>query len=113
MRDEVQERSAKFLVTTLSISIQVHPDPKKWQKFMEQLRLKDLFYPDLRVKALGDRAGFPVLNLAQPFQSYAEENQVYLHGFEDTELGESHWNEHGHRLAGKIIADKICTEVSL
>jgi hypothetical protein len=37
--------------------------------------------PDNRIKALGERENFNVLNLAAIFQQYAEKNQVFLHGF--------------------------------
>jgi hypothetical protein len=29
---------------------------------------------------------------------------VFLHGFENTELGWGHWNAQGHRLAAALIA---------
>lgn len=107
MRDEVMEKGASFLVVTLSNGIQVHPDPSVRKEFMTFLGTHDMFYPDLRIKALGEREGFPVLNLAQPFQAYAEEHQVFLHGFENANVGEGHWNAEGHRLAGQAIAEKI------
>jgi hypothetical protein len=74
---------------------------------MERLGVHDLFYPDLRIKALGDREGFPVLNLAPLLQAYAEQHKVFLHGF-GTNMGSGHWNAEGHRLAGEAIAHKLC-----
>jgi hypothetical protein len=47
---------------------------------MQRLGIATLFYPDFRIKALGDREGFPVLNLAEEFQVYADQNKVFLHG---------------------------------
>jgi len=113
MRDETLERGAKLLVVTLTNGIQVHPDATVWRSFMERLGVPNLFYPDLRIKALGEHENIPVLNLAQPFQAYAEKNQVYLHGFENATLGGGHWNANGHRLAGELIAEKICRDISL
>jgi len=110
MRDEVEEKGRDFLVVTLSNGIQVHPDPSIRQAFMEDLGSGDLFYPDSRIKALGDREGFMVLNLGQDFQAYAEQHKVFLHG-SGTNLGNGHWNLEGHRLAGEIIARKLCKEV--
>jgi hypothetical protein len=47
-----------------------------------------------------------MLALAPVFCEYAEREQVYLHGFRSNgTLGQGHWNEDGHRLAGKVIAD--------
>ena len=62
--------------------------------------MDNLFYPDFRIKALGERRGFAVLNLAPPFQAYAESHHVFLHGFSNTRMGSGHWNENGHRYAG-------------
>ncbi len=111
MRDEVAEKGADFLVVTLSNSIQVHPDPSVRKEYMESLGIHDLFYPDLRIKALGEREDLSVLNLARPLQAYVEEHQVFLHGFENTTVGEGHWNAEGHRLAGQMIAQRICEQL--
>ena len=110
MNGEVTEKGADFLVVTLSNGIQVHPEPSVREAFMESLDTRDLFYADLRIKALGEREGFAVLNLAQPFQSDAEERQVFLHGFENATLGKGHWNAEGHRLAGQMVAQQICEQ---
>jgi hypothetical protein len=72
----------------------------------------DIFYPDRRIKALGEREGFEVLNLAAPMQAYADEHHVFLAGFKSTKLGVGHWNADGHRLAGELIAQKICEMLS-
>ncbi len=72
-----------------------------------------MFYPDLRIKALGEREGVTVLNFGPPFQAYAERNQIYLHGFQNATLGGGHWNANGRRLACELIAEKICTDIPL
>jgi hypothetical protein len=77
-------------------------------QYEKNLDVRDLFYADLRLKELGMRAGFEVLNLAPAFQNYADEHHVYLHGFANTKLGTGHWNEAGHRLAGELIASHLC-----
>ncbi|MGH7832468.1 MAG: SGNH/GDSL hydrolase family protein [Candidatus Binatia bacterium] len=111
MRDEVRQRGADFLVVTLSNGIQVHPDASVRRRFVERLDITDLFYPDRRIKALGEREGFSVLNLAQDFEAYAARHKVFLHGFEPNS-GKGHWNKEGHRLAGKAIAAKLCQEIA-
>jgi hypothetical protein len=111
MRDEVVQKGADFLVVTLSIGIQVHPDRAVRTRFMQRLGISDLFYPDRRIKDLGGREGFSVLNLAQNFQFYAEQHQAFLHGF-GKDRGWGHWNQEGHRLAGKMIAQKLCQDIT-
>lgn len=108
MYREVLEKGAKFLVVTLSNSIQVNPDPSARKIFMKRLNLTDLFYPDLRINALAERVGFDVLILAPKLQLYAEENHVCVHGFENAVPCGGHWNINGHNIAGKLMAQKLC-----
>lgn len=107
MNDEVKARGVDFAVITLSNAAQVHPDPAVTNRLCERLVVLDLDYPDRRIELLGERGGFPVLNLAPPFRDHAREAKVYLHGFPPN-LGSGHWNEQGHALAGRLIAEWLC-----
>ena len=107
MNAEVRERGARFYLVTLSNSIQVYPDPAARKAFEDRLGVGDLFYPERRFRALGEREGFPVLNLAPELQRQADERRVFLHGF-GRELGNGHWNEDGHRIAGEMLAKNLC-----
>ncbi|MBE9116975.1 SGNH/GDSL hydrolase family protein [Lusitaniella coriacea LEGE 07157] len=107
---EIQEKNAEFWVVTLSNSPQVHPNPAIRQQYRQRWGIQDLFYPDRRIKKIGDRAGFPVLNLAPLFQKYADRNRTFFHGFKNTALGIGHWNETGHALAGETMAKRLCAE---
>jgi hypothetical protein len=110
MRDEVRKKGADFLVVTLSNAAQVYPDPSVRRAFMERLGIRTLLYPDLRIRTLGEREGFAVLNLAPKFQAYADQNKIFLHGFYPN-MGGGHWNAQGHRLAGETIAQILCQGV--
>jgi hypothetical protein len=107
MHREVEERGARFFLVTLSNPIQAHPDRAARETFARRLGAADLFYPERRFKALGDREGFPVFNLAPELQAYAERDRVFLHGFAP-DLGNGHWNQTGHRRAGELLAQKLC-----
>jgi hypothetical protein len=107
MRDEVRGRGAQFMVMTLSTGVQVHPRPEARAAFLARVGASDIFYPDMRLKSLGDREGFTVMTLAPSLQQYAEERQVFLHGF-GRNLGNGHWNSSGHRIAGELLAQRIC-----
>ena len=111
MHREVRDGGARFLLVTLSNSIQTHPDPAAREAFARRLGVADLFYPERRFRELGGREGFPVLNLAPDLQAYAEANRVFLHGFAP-DLGNGHWNETGHRVAGHLLADRLCAELT-
>ncbi|HZH32311.1 MAG TPA: SGNH/GDSL hydrolase family protein [Pyrinomonadaceae bacterium] len=107
MRDEVRGRGAQFIVATLSNGVQVHPRPEARAAFLARVGASDIFYPDMRLKSLGEREGFPVHTLAPALQQYAEQRQTFLHGFERN-LGNGHWNVEGHRAAGELLAQRIC-----
>ena len=107
MRNEVNARGAKFVVVTLSNGPQVLPDPGLREAFKKRFGITDLFYPDDRIKSLGAREGIPVLTLAPELQEFAERNNVFLHGFGEN-IGNGHWNATGHRVAGELIAKKMC-----
>jgi lysophospholipase L1-like esterase len=108
LRDETQVAGAKLLVATLSTGIQVHPDPAARAEFMRTRGVDDLFYPDRRIEQITARLGVQSILLAPKFQSVAEREKVFLHGFPNTRLGTGHWNEAGHRLAASIIAEELC-----
>lgn len=111
MRDEVRAHGAQFVVVTLSNGIQVHPDAAAREAFMRRVGATDLFYPDTRIKSLGEREGIEVFTLAPELQAYAERNKVFLHGF-GAELGNGHWNAEGHRVAGELLTQKLCDSFS-
>ena len=107
MRNEVDSRGAKFVVVTLSNGPQVLPNPESREAFRRRFGITDLFYPDDRIKSLCLREGIPTITLAPELQEFAQRNNVYLHGFGEN-LGNGHWNATGQRVAGELIAKKIC-----
>lgn len=107
MRDEVRARNAKFLVVTLSNGPQVLPDPIQRAAVAQHIGATDLFYPDKRIKSLCERENIPLMTLAPELQQFAERNKVFLHGF-DKNIGNGHWNVTGNRVAGELLAKKIC-----
>ena len=111
MRDEVERRGARFVAVTLSNGPQVLPDPAAREAFARRFGATDIFYPDLRVRAVGERHDFTVFNLAPELQTYAEQRRLYLHGF-GADIGNGHWNAAGHRAAGELLAQKLCAELS-
>jgi len=106
-RNEVKSRGAGFVVVTLSNGPQVLPSPEVREGFKRRFGITDLFYPDERIKLLCARAGIPVIILVPELQEFAQHNNIFLHGFGE-DLGNGHWNATGHRVAGELIAKKIC-----
>jgi hypothetical protein len=112
VNDECVRHGAMFLALTEDTGIQVWPDAAMREKFQKRLGVSDLFYPDRRIAALGQRDGFAVLTLAQPLQQYAEDHHVFLHGFKNGPMGFGHWNEAGHAAAGHLIAQRLCAMIA-
>ena len=108
MHHETVAKGAEFLVVTNTSGVQVDPNPAVVQALAERLGVPDLLYPDRRIAKLGVNDGFAVLNLAQPLEAYAQQHHVYLHGFKNTTIGGGHWNVDGHRIVGKLVAEKVC-----
>ena len=113
MQTEVKEKGAMFLIVTLSNGIQVHPDPQVRQAFMKRLGIQELLYPDFRIERLAKREGISILSLAPALQAYAERHKIFLHGFANAIMGGGHWNVQGHRIAGELIAQKLCSDSHL
>ncbi len=112
VRDEAARHGAMFLAVTEENGIQAWPVPAVRIRFQKHLGVPDLFYPDRRIAALGDREGFAVLMLAPPMQAYAEAHRVFLHGFSNTPAGFGHWNEAGHQEAGTLIAARLAAMIA-
>jgi hypothetical protein len=107
MHAEVSRRGARFFIATLATRPQLDPDPARKAAFLERLKLETPFYPDLRIRDLAVREGIPVITLAPAMSRHAEEHREFLSGFVNSALGRGHWNEAGHRLAGRIIAAEM------
>lgn len=112
MREEVEEKGAKFSMAVIASPLQIHPDENKRKRKQEEFGVKDWFYVGNRLEKLGDRHNFPVWDLTKPFLNYSQENQVCLHGFEPAADCGGHWNAEGHRVAGEIISRNLCEELA-
>lgn len=105
---ETRARGAEFWLVTLSVGWQVHPDPAVRHRRMRALGAETAFYPEQRLRAFAVGNGIDILTLAPPLQRLAEAEGVYMHGFNDPNPGEGHWNANGHRHAGRLIAERLC-----
>jgi hypothetical protein len=108
IHDEVSAHKASFWMITLSNGPQVIPNANLREQFMKRVGSTDLLYPDLRLKAFAEREHIQAIILAPDLQVYAQQQNVFLHGFEGN-LGNGHWNATGHRVAGELIAQKLCS----
>jgi hypothetical protein len=107
-RDEVVAGGGRFVVVSIPIGIQAHPDPEVRQRLMGTLHADDFWYPENRMREFATREKVETITLGRAFQAYAEANQTYLYGFRNTRLGTGHLNENGHKLIGESIAKHLC-----
>jgi hypothetical protein len=98
---------ALFLLVIIGTGVQMAPNPAFQAGYLSAVGGTDLLYPSHRLGALGARKGFAVLDLVPPMKDYAQEHQVYFHGFPNTAMGTGHWNERGNRFAAGLIAQKL------
>lgn len=113
LRDEVKAQGKDFMLMMVSDSFQVQPNSKKRQEFMQTHQIQDLFYPNKRIEALGQREGFSVFQLAESLKQEAEKTGVCLHGFKNAEPCGGHWNIQGNRIAGELMASQVCQRLML
>lgn len=98
---------AALLVVTLTNALQVDPQPVRRTKAQEQMHVASLDYPDQRIADYCRSHQIETLTLVPHFREVAERDGIYFHGFANTSLGSGHWNEAGHDLAARLIADKF------
>ena len=108
MNQEVKAKGADFLVLIVSMGSQVHPDPIGRQGYMKQYGIKDLYYPNQRIKSLGDRVNITTLDTVPRLREYAEKNKTCVHGFANALPCEGHWNSLGHEQVGQLMAEHLC-----
>jgi hypothetical protein len=113
MHREVNEKHAKFLAVVLNSGDQVNPDAAAIRQKASQYRAENLDYPDVRLAEIAKQSGFPLFSLTEPMRTIAQRDQIFYHGFPNTQLGTGHWNEAGHQTAGELIAKYLCDHQDL
>lgn len=107
---DVRADGGRFALVSLTNAIQIDPDAAVRERFRESVHAVSLDYPDRRISDAGARDGYPVLTLLEPMLAHAEANDVQLHGFANTVMGTGHWNERGHELASRTLAEWLCDQ---
>jgi len=96
-----------WLLVVLSNGVQTHPDRELRETFCRAMGQSTLFYPEERLQETALRDGYRILCLAPRMCEIAERDRVLLHGFDNMQPGIGHWNEQGHRVAARLIADSL------
>ena len=111
----INDTTKKLIVNESDLIINSDQDFKATSSlyYKEDWKINSLMYPNQRIENIGKDQVFPVLNLSPVFRTYAEKNQVCLHGFDQKLMCDGHWNSEGHRLAGQKIAQSLCKNIDV
>ena len=101
-------KKKEFILVTLTTPIQVYPDNKKVEKFKKENNIDDIFYPENRLDSFSKKNSIKFVQIAKKMRETAVEKSIFFHGFDNTKMGEGHWNKSGHELASKLISEEIC-----
>jgi hypothetical protein len=107
MDNDVRKHGARFAVVLATNGIQVVPNPDLKNAFAKKLGVADLAYPNRRIMSYCDSHGIKAIDLLPELSAYSEQNGVYLHGF-GSDVGNGHWNQAGHKIAGEAIGRHLC-----
>ncbi len=108
INDEVKKKNKNFILVSLTTPIQVNPNMNEVEKYKAKNNINDIFYPEKRLSKFSKKNSIKYIGLAQKMSNLAIKNNIYFHGFKNTELGTGHWNKLGHNQASKLISENIC-----
>lgn len=108
MSQEVKAKKADFMVLILSSGLQVNPDPIVRERYIKKFGIKDLYYPNRRIKTFGDRLNITTLDTVPRLREYAEKNKICVHGFPNAMHCDGHWNSQGHEQVAQLTAQHLC-----
>jgi hypothetical protein len=104
---EAVRHHAEFWLVLLDMAPQVDPDAGKRTAMMRDLGIDDLFLADKSFADFATQEEIMHAMLAPKMLAFAEENRVVLHGFKNGPRNKGHWNEMGHQVAGRLIAQEL------
>ena len=112
MQGAVAEAGGRFAVGVLSVPAQIYPDSRARAGVVARLDIDTLFNPNDRLAEFGRANRLAVFSVAEPMHALADRDGDYYHGFANGVLGDGHYNEAGHRVAGALMAEGVCETLS-
>ena len=77
----------------------------------KKYNITNIDYADERILSFGKKNNIKVLNLAESMRKIAEQNNIFFHGFENTELGTGHCNIKANEYASREISNDLCKSI--
>lgn len=104
---EVESDGATLLLANAPSPHAVHPD-RAYRRAVEAFyRVPDLDYSERRLERLAESRGIPFLPLADVLRAEADASGQCLSGFENAVPCYGHWNQAGHRIVGRALANTV------
>jgi len=111
VHEDASAHGAELRVVAISAAEQVHPDLEERRAVREVLGVESMFYVEDRIGRLARREGFPFLSLPEVMAEEAARTGVFFHGFKNGIPWGGHWNQEGHRFAGRWLAAGFCARL--
>jgi hypothetical protein len=94
----------RFIVFSVSTSLQVYPDTQLRKRVAQKCAIEDLFYAEHTLQTFCSEHDIEFVPLASALQQVADKSGDYLHGFINAKLGVGHWSVAGNQAAAQILA---------
>ena len=81
-------------------------DPEAQAAYRAQYKIESLEYADDRIDRVASADGIPVLRLTRALMAETQRTGNKMTGFPNS--AEGHFNEYGHRVVARELANAIC-----
>lgn len=108
-RDNVEAHGASFLLAIPGSPMQANPNREEKERYYAAVGTRDLFQANRKMESFATANHIQVIDLSEPFAREAAIFSRLLYGFAGHAPGIGHWNQEGHALAGRILADQVST----
>lgn len=107
-RRETAARGERAAVMVVSSPAQVFPEASQRERYARLWRAEDMLYPGKRLAAAARRLGLGFVDTVPALDAEVRRTGRPVHGFANTRPGYGHWNEEGHAVVGRVLADGLC-----
>ena len=108
MNEDAGARKVPFHLAVLGTAAETHPDPAVPSALAATIGVNNLHYPRERLAVLGNRQGFPVLDMVTPLAKLAAQKNQCLHGEPGAAPCTGHYTAAGHQALARELAEYLC-----
>ena len=105
---ECKAHNVPWSLMVISTSVETYPNTDVRREIARDTEIEDLHYAANRFSEWAKSSNVPCVALGPLLQQHVTDREIYVRGFTEATLGAGHWNENGHALASKAVADRMC-----